>query len=146
MKESLHFAGLPRHIPAQCNSAGAEGLSCCGFDPKMRFPAPAMNLASRRAAGERPPRGAYGGRSRLCGRVLWRRLSGWMRYRPAAVVVGSGGVIAGSADLSPWLQPVSSCSAEGTGVCFVRLPRCPDLEQSGQLGPAGGAELGVDAA
>jgi hypothetical protein len=21
MKESLHFAGLPRHIPAQCNSA-----------------------------------------------------------------------------------------------------------------------------
>ena len=25
MKESLHFAGLPRHIPAQCNSATLEG-------------------------------------------------------------------------------------------------------------------------
>jgi hypothetical protein len=67
----------------------------------MRFPAPAMNLASRRAAGERPPRGAYGGRSRLCGRILWRRLPGWMRYLPAAVVVDSYGVTAGSADSSP---------------------------------------------
>jgi hypothetical protein len=26
MKESLHFAGLPRHIPAQCNSAAGRTL------------------------------------------------------------------------------------------------------------------------
>jgi hypothetical protein len=26
MKESLHFAGLPGHIPAQCNSAGATPI------------------------------------------------------------------------------------------------------------------------
>src|SRR4029453_15066232 len=68
--------------------------------PELCRLAPAMTLASRRAAGERPPRGAYGGRSRLCGRILWRRLSGWMRYRPAAGVVDSGGVMAGSADFS----------------------------------------------
>src|SRR4029453_3931598 len=121
-------AGRPGGPPPRLASQagwGAEGLSCCGVDPKMCLPAPALNLASRRAAGERPRGGAWGGRSRLCGQVLWRRLSGWMRYRPAAVVVDSGGVIAGSADLSPCLQPVSSCSAEGMGACFARLPRCP---------------------
>jgi hypothetical protein len=26
MKESLHFAGLPRHTPAQCNSADEDSL------------------------------------------------------------------------------------------------------------------------
>jgi hypothetical protein len=26
MKESLHFAGLPRHIPAQCNSAASSAV------------------------------------------------------------------------------------------------------------------------
>jgi len=36
-----------------------------------------MNLASRRDAGERPPRGADGGRSRLCRRVVWRRPPRW---------------------------------------------------------------------
>jgi hypothetical protein len=49
---------------------GAEGLSFCGVDPKGGSSGIAMNLASRRDAGERPPRGAYGGRSRLCRRAV----------------------------------------------------------------------------
>jgi hypothetical protein len=30
MKESLHFAGLPRRIPAQCNSAADAGAAPVG--------------------------------------------------------------------------------------------------------------------
>ena len=49
---------------------GAEGLSFCGVDQRVGLPAWAMNLAFRRDAGERPRRGAYGGRSRLCRRAV----------------------------------------------------------------------------
>ena len=50
---------------------------------RVGLPASAMNLAFRRDAGERPPRGAYGGRSRLCRRTVCRRMPelGY-RFRP----------------------------------------------------------------
>jgi phosphoglycolate phosphatase-like HAD superfamily hydrolase len=32
MKESLHFAGLPRRIPAQCNSAPCVGVASHHFN------------------------------------------------------------------------------------------------------------------
>src|SRR5688500_9315452 len=48
----------------------------------------------------------------------------------------------------PILAPsVTACVSPGRGTGPpLRLPRCPDLEQGGQLRPAGNAELGVDAA